>query len=171
MGILQPTWYEPSFQKIDFKALKERGINVILCDLDNTLTAYCAKEPDDNVKDIVAKIKDFGFRLVVISNNNEERVSTFCKDLNIEYFSSVDKPFPYKIRKYMQNNALSPDQCVVIGDQLITDVAFANQLKVRSILVEPAVDSDLPVTRLNRLVDKQIRKNQIKRQKYKKLGD
>jgi len=48
---------------------------------------------------------------------------------------------------------------------------FANSLGIRSILVEPVADSDLPVTRINRAIDKAIRNNNLRRNKYKKLGE
>ncbi|MDD2433940.1 MAG: YqeG family HAD IIIA-type phosphatase [Bacilli bacterium] len=171
MRFFRPTWYELSLKQVNFDALKEMGVETILCDLDNTLTAYYEKVPSKAVAKLVQKIQKKGFKLIIISNNHLDRVSIFCESLKLPYLSSAHKPFINNAKNYLITNNIDFKKCVIIGDQLITDVMFANSLGIRSILVEPVADSDLPVTRINRAIDKAIRNNNLRRNKYKKLGE
>ena len=46
----------------------------------------------------------------------------------------------------------------MVGDQLLTDVICSKNTKIRVILTEPVVKTDLPVTKVNRFFDKIIRR-------------
>ena len=50
----------------------------------------------------------------------------------------------------------------VIGDQVLTDVFGANRCKMYSILVKPLKKEDIFVTKINRLIEKQILKSYFK---------
>ena len=171
MGRFFPTWYAPSLQEIDFNALKKQGIDTIFCDLDNTLVAYNQATPTEASKGFLEYLKNAGFKVYLVSNNHEERVSLFCHDLNIPYIADAKKPFTKRLRSYIKQENLNPETCVIIGDQIITDIGFANGVHIRSILVEPICDKDLLVTRFNRTIDKRIRHHNLKHHNYQKVGE
>jgi predicted HAD superfamily phosphohydrolase YqeG len=52
---------------------------------------------------------------------------------------------------------------MMIGDQLITDVAAGNRAKLRCIYVDKLVKEDQPTTRFNRIFEKPKRKKLFKK--------
>ncbi len=152
-----PTWYEPHLHDINLEFLKNNGIQIVFCDLDNTLVAHHLSLPDSRAIAFINSILKNEMTLCVISNNREERVSNFCKNLPVLYLASTKKPRRSRLIRFIESHQFDLDKCVIVGDQLLTDVWLANRLGCRSILVEPAVDSDLLITKLNRLIDRKIR--------------
>lgn len=56
---------------------------------------------------------------------------------------------------------------VLIGDQLMTDIAAANNAGIKSILVKPLVESDAWNTKPNRFIEKRIKNHLIKKHDFK----
>ncbi len=159
LKITQPTWYHKTIYDIDFYKLWEKGFRNILCDLDNTLTAFFNKIPDEKVKNLIDKIRKIGFNFFVISNNRKKRVNMFCEPLDVNgSLYRASKPSVLRLSLFMKKNMIYPDETIVIGDQIMTDVILANRLDVASILIEPVADQDLIVTKINRSFDHKIRK-------------
>jgi HAD superfamily phosphatase (TIGR01668 family) len=155
-----PTWYSSKVDKINFKYLKEQEIKIIFFDLDNTIANYQEVKADDNMQQLFKNCFALGFKVYLISNNSkEDRVKAFANQLNCDgYLFNAGKPGVSRVLKFISANKLSLQQIVVVGDQLLTDVIMANSLKVKSIAVEPKSTKDLPITRINRIIDKTIRK-------------
>ena len=153
-----PTWYHQTFEDIDFQKLYDKGIRNILCDLDNTLTAFFNKDPEDKTIEMVNYLKSIGFNFYVISNNRKNRVTRFCEPLNIKYLWRATKPGVLRVLMFMRKNKIYHDETVIIGDQILTDIVLANKLEIKSVLIEPVADQDLLVTRINRSFDHKIRK-------------
>ena len=154
---LIPTWYEPHLHDINLDFLKNNGIQIVFCDLDNTLVAHHQDLPDSHAVDFINSILAHEMTPCVISNNRVDRVSTFCKNLPVLYLASTKKPRRSRLKTFIESHQFDISKCVIIGDQLLTDIWLANRLGCRSILVEPAVDTDLMITKPNRLIDRKIR--------------
>ena len=58
---------------------------------------------------------------------------------------------------------LQPDEVVVIGDQLLTDVLGGNRVGLHTILVVPVAQTDGLVTRFNRKIERRIMRNMKKK--------
>ena len=155
-----PTWYSAKVDKINFKYLLEQGIKTILFDLDNTIANYQEVRADTTIEQLFNKCLSLGFSVYLISNNSKEaRVKAFANQLNCNgYLYNAGKPGVNRVLKFIKANNLVLKQIVVVGDQLLTDVIMANSLKIKSIAVEPKSTKDLPITRINRIIDKTIRK-------------
>ena len=52
---------------------------------------------------------------------------------------------------------------VMIGDQLVTDIASANKFRIKSILVDPLGKKDMKVTFFNRMYENMIIKRYMKK--------
>ena len=65
-----PDRYLRSYRDLDPQWLRERGIGLLVLDIDNTLAAHDEKEADDQARAFVARLKAEGIRPFVISNNN-----------------------------------------------------------------------------------------------------
>ena len=153
-----PTFHAYNIFLIDYNKLKQLNLIHLFFDLDNTLSAYYAKTPNEQVITFIKKLKMKGFHVYVISNNHEERVAPFVEPLQVEYIFETKKPSIRKIRKFIEQKNLNFSQCILIGDQIFTDVLCANRLGISSILVEPFVTKDLPITRFNRFFDRRLRR-------------
>ena len=141
------------------------GVRVLLIDLDNTLDSYRLHEPSDNAKKIVAEIKKTGVTPVIVSNNREERVKHYADLAGVECIFSAHKPFSKRIRKFLERKGLSPEEVMLVGDQLMTDVLAARGAHIRVLLTEKVVKEDQWTTHINRLFDRPIRKHLRKKGK------
>lgn len=144
-----------SIYEIDVQALWDAGIRGIITDLDNTLVG--AKHPQATPELLVwlKQLQTIGFKVVIVSNNNKLRVSRFSEPLSIPYIFRAKKPGNSAFRKAMGMMALAPQQTVVIGDQMLTDVLGGNRLGLYTILVLPIELRDEGFfTKINRRIEK-----------------
>lgn len=141
--------------EIDVQALWDTGVRGIITDLDNTLVG--AKHPQATPELLVwlKRLQTIGFKVVIVSNNNKLRVSRFSDPLSIPYIFRAKKPGNSAFRKAMGMMSLSPQQTVVIGDQMLTDVLGGNRLGLYTILVLPIELADEGFfTKINRRIEK-----------------
>lgn len=83
--------------------------------------------------------------------------------LNLPFVSRALKPLSFGITRARTRLGLEASEVVMVGDQLLTDIAAANVAGVRSILVRPLLDSDQWNTKLNRLMEKGVKKGLLKK--------
>lgn len=143
---------------IDMEDLWTRGFRGIITDLDNTLVG--AKEPlaTPELIEWVDQVRDKGFSVVIVSNNNHNRVSKFADPLNIPFIHAARKPMSTPFHKALSVLKTKPEHTVVIGDQLMTDVFGGNRMGLHTILVSPiAIHNEGIGTRLiNRPLEKVV---------------
>lgn len=161
----KPTWTIESIFNITQAEIKRRGIRVILTDLDNTLMAWNNADGDQKLRAWLRTMDQAEIPVVVVSNNNPGRVEKAVRPLGIPYFARSLKPLTRWIRRAQRKYQLGNDEVVLVGDQLITDIWGANRAGIRSVLVKPLVESDNWNTKLNRVVERQI-KRLLNRQGY-----
>ena len=90
--------------------LTERGICLLLCDLDYILS----------------------------NNRSPARVERFCRDLGIDYVGHAGKPSPRGYRQAMEKAGVTPGETAMLGDKLLTDILGANRSGAWAVMVEPA---------------------------------
>jgi len=140
---------------IDFGKLRAEGVAGIICDLDNTLVGARVHAATPELRAWLERVRSLGFKVIIVSNNRRARVSRFAEPLGIPYICSARKPVRASFRKALALLGLSPEQVVVIGDQLLTDVLGARRTGLRVILVKPIAPADESVfTRFNRLIER-----------------
>lgn len=163
INYLKPSAYVSSIQEIDLESLKDQGIKLIICDLDNTLVPHFTKFPSKNAKEFVEEVKEKGFEFILISNNTEKRVSFFAEKLGLtSYIANAKKPFPKAMKKTIDKFGFKSQETVVIGDMIITDMLSANFIHVESILVQPLIDPEKTMDKLISLMEKFIFKKLTK---------
>lgn len=132
-----PTYVYNTIYDIDFDTLYEQGKKVILFDLDNTIATYEQRKPTLKQMEFEKKIKKIGFKIYIISNNSSKRIIEFTNDFKIDGFlTKAKKPFSKKVKKYLLLNKIKNEECVFVGDQILTDIYCANNLAIDSILVK-----------------------------------
>jgi len=121
---------------IDFKKLYEQGYRGLLFDIDNTLVEHGAAANERAIR-LFKELKQIGFEVCVISNNQEERVKSFNKDIQVHYVYNAHKPSTKNYFKAMDLMGTQPSNTAFVGDQLFTDVYGANRAGIKSYFVKP----------------------------------
>jgi len=121
--------------RVDLSDLGARGMKAILLDLDNTITPWRSLDvPEDMAAWIEQARRDF--RVCIVSNTSKmKRLDVLKERLGIEGVGFASKP--WGLKRVVRDMGLAPGEAVVIGDQLITDVAGGNMIGAHSILVKP----------------------------------
>lgn len=136
--------------------LKEKGIRGVITDLDNTLVAWNEAHPTDKVYDWFKQMEQSEIDVMIISNNNKDRVELFAKPLKRPYVYKAKKPFKRAFLKAAEKMGFKRTEIVVIGDQLLTDVLGGNRSGFQTILVVPIVSTDDKITKFNRSIERFI---------------
>lgn len=114
-----------------------RGIELILLDVDNTIAPY---EDDSAAPRLIAwaqSMKDAGLELFILSNNRGERPERFAAALGVGYVKRAKKPFTKTARAVLEEKGVPPEKAAVVGDQIYTDTLCAKRLGALAVLVEP----------------------------------
>lgn len=163
MDIFVPDAYAQSIFSINYEKLKERNIKCLIFDLDNTLAPVEAKSPDMKIKNLVAKLEDMGFKIIIVSNSPMDRVQPFKEGLNVDSAYSAMKPLKKKYKKILRTYNFKDNEIACVGDQLLTDILGANRMGFTSILVNPISTNDFFFTKINRWFESKIMKKMGKR--------
>jgi len=128
-------WIDSAYQ-IDYEKLYNDGIRALIYDIDNTLVPHGA--PADNyAKTLFKRLHKIGFKIMLLSNNKEKRVKSFCDEVEgAKYIHKANKPFKKSYLKAMEMMNVTPKETVFIGDQLFTDIWGAKASGIYSILVD-----------------------------------
>ena len=153
LKLFTPNYYIHRYTALRPAFLKEQGIQLLICDIDNTLVPHDVAVPDDEAIAFLKSIQDAGIQIVFISNNVEERVATFAKGLNIPFYPFAMKPLPKTYRKMLKDFHVKRDVVAVLGDQLMTDILGANVMRSYTILTAQVVECDLSFTKVNRVFE------------------
>ena len=166
MSKFKPCMYYKSIFDIKYNLLKDKGIKVLIFDLDNTILLVDEKEPNDKVIELITKLsKDF--KIFIASNNYKERVRTVGDKLGVHAFYLIRKPSK-KIKKLLLKKCtVEMNEVAIIGDQIMTDIYMGNRLGMHTILVDPMGEKDLKITFFNRVMEKIVLKRiKVKRGNY-----
>ena len=125
------------FEDVTPDLLKKENVDLLLCDLDNTLRLHSEKEPADELQDWVKDCKKAGVKIVIISNNGRKKMmQKFCQPIKVDCVWWAKKPMSKKLTETMQGHQISPQNTVMLGDKWSTDVLAAKFAGVRSWKVE-----------------------------------
>ena len=133
-----PRGVYPSVTSLDPKKLKEKGITLVLADLDNTLVPYKVPEPTPDIVAWKEALERAGIRLFLLSNSRKpHRARHFAEALGIPFQGHSGKPKRGGYFKAMERMGARPEETVMVGDQIFTDTLGANRAGVVPLLVEP----------------------------------
>jgi HAD superfamily phosphatase (TIGR01668 family) len=157
MAFLTPDDYFSSVTAIDPEALVERGVHIVLLDLDNTLVPRDTQVVPDEVAQWIARLKDCGLRACLLSNNWHGTVLAYADELGLPIIHKAMKPLPFGYRRALREMDRQKGEGVVcVGDQIVTDVWGAHLLGLPVILVKPQAEKDLWYTLLFRRLERLI---------------
>ncbi len=158
-----PDRIEKSVYGIDFERLYSQGKRGILFDIDNTLVMHGA-DADKQSEELFVRLHAIGFKTCIISNNDEERVQRFNKNINTDYVYKAGKPKKSAYISGMKIMGTDRKETIFIGDQIFTDIYGAKRAGIDNILVERISDKEEIQIVLKRILEKIVLKSY--RRKY-----
>ncbi len=161
-----PRDYFDSTYSINFKKFYMLGYRAVIFDIDNTLVEHDAPA-DDRATELISRLKNIGFKVCLLSNNDEERVASFNEGLGCEYIYKAGKPLAKGYMAAMHKMGTKPMETLFVGDQIFTDIWGANNAGVRSVLVQPIAKHEEIQIVLKRIPEKLILKCYLKKHKLK----
>ena len=153
-AMLGPDRFAARLHDVPHEELEAAGIRGLIVDLDNTLLGFRATELGQEHVDWVARARERGFRIVLVSNNFSERVNTLAAQLDVACFPNALKPLPFGFLRAKRSLQLRRREIAVVGDQLFTDVLGGKLCGLYTILTEPIELKDFAVTRVFRFFER-----------------
>lgn len=117
--------------------LKKHGIKGLILDVDNTLTTHDNPVPAEGIAEWLANMRANGIKLIIVSNNDAERVRPFADPLGLDFVSDSGKPLKRGYIAAMKKMGLTRKETAAVGDQLFTDVWGAKVAKIMMLYVKP----------------------------------
>ncbi len=121
--IFYPDEYLTNVKEIKSDNLKEKNIEALILDVDNTLI-----DLDKNIlfglDEWANEMKNNNIKLCILSNTNKiEKVTKVASYLNLQYINFAKKPCKSGFRKAMKMLNINDSKKIgVVGDQIFTDV-------------------------------------------------
>ena len=153
MTLFKPKEIIDRFDKLDIDSLKDRGFKAVFIDIDNTITAPNTGDFNDEAVKFVEGIKKAGMRPIICSNNVKKRVEEFIGNHDVDYRYFSLKPLPFMFWNACKKYNIKPHECVVLGDQLMTDMLGANLSGCYGIYSKQLQEKDTPLTKINRFFE------------------
>ncbi len=138
-SLFRPHMLVRQLSDISLGDLRRDAIYNIIIDLDDTVLGYRHSTLLASNERWLDEARALDMRLVIVSNGPTARVRKAAEALELPYIGRAGKPFPSAFRKALGLLGATPEQTVVVGDQLFTDVLAARLCGLRVILTRPIV--------------------------------
>lgn len=149
-----PDLYINSVFELPLDLFEQRGIKALVFDIDNTLTPFDVAYPGPEIIDLFDFLKKRGFKPLILSNNNKQRVHEYNSYLKVPCIYKGGKPLANKLLKLIKSVGEKPETSAFIGDQIFTDVLCGHNAGMLSIYCRPICKRDQLVTKIKRPLDK-----------------
>lgn len=157
MANLRPDVYIQSYKTLDIQALTGRGIQVLLCDIDNTLAPIGQTKCPPAVLQFFRQLKQAGITPVLFSNNTSSHIEEVLEGHGVENIASFCcKPLPFSLKKVMKAQNVQPEQTAILGDQIFTDLLCGKLSGITTVLTDPLSRQERNDTKLMRLLEKPV---------------
>ena len=163
MKILKPDLILENVFAIDLRALRARNISGLLLDIDNTLVRWKQPRMEKEFIRWIKLIQENDFKLCLVSNAMEKRVSYFAELLDIPAVGQAWKPFNSAFLRGLDLLHLEASQAAVVGDQLFTDIFGGNRLGLYTILINPLSEREFFGTKIMRKLERFVLAKMVKK--------
>lgn len=151
---------------IPYQEFYDKGYRAIIFDIDNTLVPHGAPA-DDRSRKLCMHLREMGYSLCLLSNNNTRRVEPFAKALGTSFIASAAKPAKKGYLRAAELMQVEAERILFIGDQILTDIIGANRVGYYSILVAPIQKKEEIQIVLKRFIERIYLHFYRKSKKYK----
>ena len=156
---LIPQGVYSSVTQIRPKDLAQRGVRLVLADLDNTLVPYKIPEPTPEIVAWKQALEAEWVQLFLLSNSRKPgRAQHFAQVLGIPFQGRAGKPMRRGYLRAMERMGCTPEQTVMVGDQIFTDTLGANRTGIVPLLVKPIQLAGNPGRYLRYMVETPFRR-------------
>ena len=132
-----PDIMKDNIYEITPRMFTNRGISLLLLDVDNTIAPYTQDAATPRLCAWVDSMRAAGLELYILSNSRRDRPRVFAEALGLEYVGHARKPFTETARAVLEKKGVRPENTAIIGDQIYTDTLCAKNLGAMSVLVKP----------------------------------
>jgi len=130
---------------IDFALLAKLGVKHVIFDLDATIRTAYSKTFDAEIISYFKKLESaYDFESVSLATNNIRNISAFGAPFGARIFQPylkkgrpVYKPHRDFFKRILSTLGAKPQQVVMIGDKINTDIVGANRSGFFTVLVSP----------------------------------
>ena len=158
MGVFRPTALKNRVTEITPEFLRGLGVRALLLDVDNTLSTYTSHTPMPGAVEWVQAMEAAGFQMIIISNNYKKRVKPFGLQFGLDTLCFAVKPLPIGYLRAAKRLKVKCRECVIVGDQIFTDVVGANLCGMKSVLLSPIEPEDGFTFKARRFFERGLRK-------------
>lgn len=155
---LAPDLFVDTLMDIPLEELVKRKTRGMIFDLDNTVTEWNNPEIKSEILEWFSSLQNLGITACLLSNNKGPRVMEAADKLGIPYVAKATKPRRRAFRRAMEVLNTLPEETVVVGDQIFTDILGGNRMGLYTILVSPISKREFIGTRLMRQVERIVLK-------------
>ena len=170
LGRFYPCEYVDSVFSVDYTKLFRMGFRGIIFDIDMTLVPH-GEDSTPQVDALFKNIHDIGLKTLLLTNNDEERVKRFMKNIDTLYICDANKPNPENYLKAVELLGIRKDEAIFFGDQIFVDILGANKSGIASILVKYVTAYEEKNIGIRRNLEKIILKFYGLSSRRHKLGD
>ncbi len=139
-------------EDVDYEKLIDSGIKAVIFDLDNTIAKWGDDSLAEEIIELFERLNSLGLKVGILTNSRREKIEDFIIDLPFPHLFNANKPRLKGFRSMLSELDVSPEEAVMVGDQLFTDVLGANRLGMYTIRVEPIdPEKEYRFTKINRI--------------------
>ena len=135
--LITPEYLFSSVSAITPAFLKEKGVDALVLDVDDTLTAHGSQQLDAEVEQWLGRMRAAGVKLMIVSNNTKKRVSPFAARLGLPFVSMACKPLTFGLAAARRRFGVPRARMAIVGDQLFTDRLAASFFGIPALVVSP----------------------------------
>ena len=135
-----PTIITESITDLTPELLRQKKIQLLMLDFDNTIVPYTTDIPTEQMSRWLQEMSRSDVTICIVSNSKRNRVPEFCEKYGLECITHARKPFSKGIRQCLNKYGIPAENAALAGDQIYTDTLGANCAGIRSILVT-AIDN------------------------------
>ena len=161
-----PDYYYPDIYSINYEKLQERKIDTLLFDVDNTIAFVDDIMISKQTIKLFEKLKKT-YKILLLSNNHEERVKPISQKLGVKMLAQADKPEKKAYEQALQILNAKKENTAAIGDQMLSDIVGAKKINITAILVDQLSSKNNLQTGLAQKLQKFIVKKLNKENRFK----
>ncbi len=144
-----------SLDSVDLIELWDNGKRLLLLDVDNTVVRWKSEESSPAILAWLERAKSMGFEICLLSNTkNPVRLGRISELLGVTVVRGRFKPSRAMFRLALIKFRRKPEEAIMVGDQMMTDVLGANRSGIDAIWVRRMQGPEFAGTKINRAIER-----------------
>lgn len=157
MRLLTPCLHLPTIYDLPGAWLKDRLIQAVITDLDNTLVPWRDYRVAGELTEWFASLHADGFRTVILTNARPSpTIQRLGEELGTDLILGARKPIQRFFREALDRVGARPGETCVVGDQVFTDILGGNLMGCYTVLVDRIGRREFIGTRFMRVLERMV---------------